>query len=140
MKYWINTVSRDHVLLGKDGAFIQAGHGKNAPLKRLSEGDYVIYYSPKSSLTNGSVIQRFTAACQINDNIIYQVEANSLFCPYRRDAVYLEAVEVDIKPLISSLSFIKNKQSWGYCFRFGLFSIPKGDFLLIAEHMNIKLA
>jgi hypothetical protein len=28
MKYWINTVSKDHVMVGKEESFVQAGHGK----------------------------------------------------------------------------------------------------------------
>jgi predicted RNA-binding protein len=138
MKYWINTVSRDHVLMAKAGGFIQAGHGNSAPLKRLSKGDQVIYYSPRTSLGEGEAIQRFTAVCQISDDLVYQNETGSSFCPYRRDAIYRDALEVEIRPLIPHLSFIGNKKSWGYAFRFGLFPIPEEDFLLIAREMNVR--
>jgi hypothetical protein len=37
MKYWINTVSKDHVMVGKKGGFVQAGHGKKTPLKKLHD-------------------------------------------------------------------------------------------------------
>ena len=40
-------------------------------------------------------------------------------------------MEVPIQPLIDQLSFIKNKKSWGYPFRFGCFTIEKSDFELI---------
>lgn len=138
MKFWINTVSRDHVLLGKKGGFIQAGHGKASPLKRLSKGDYVIYYSPRTSLKNGESLQRFTAICRIQDDLIYQAETELSFCPYRRGATYFDVTEVEIKPLIPSLSFIKNKRSWGFMFRVGLFAITKADFDLIAKQMKLR--
>ena len=35
MKHWINTVTRDHVLIGKEGGFVQSGHGKETPLKKM---------------------------------------------------------------------------------------------------------
>jgi hypothetical protein len=65
MKYWINTVSQDHVMVGKEKGFVQAGHGKKAPLTKLQPGDYIIFYSPKTSLQNGKPVQAFTAVATI---------------------------------------------------------------------------
>jgi hypothetical protein len=38
MTYWINTVYRHHVLLGKAGSFVQADHGKRRSLDRMKPG------------------------------------------------------------------------------------------------------
>ena len=46
-KFWIIVVSKDHVLMGVQGGFAQACHGKSSPLKRMSVGDWVLHYSPK---------------------------------------------------------------------------------------------
>ena len=35
MKYWIGTVSKEHVLRGVAGDFCQVCHGKAAPLNRM---------------------------------------------------------------------------------------------------------
>jgi len=35
MNYWINTISRDHVMRGVAGGFTQANHGKASGLKGL---------------------------------------------------------------------------------------------------------
>ena len=43
MKYWINTVSRNHVLIGLNGGFTQADHGKNSRLKNLAKGAKSLY-------------------------------------------------------------------------------------------------
>ncbi len=61
MKYWINTISKDYVMLGKKGNFAQAGHGKEASVKKLQLDDIMIFYSPKTSLQNGKPVQAFTA-------------------------------------------------------------------------------
>ena|SRR5664279_630830 len=37
-RYWIGVASRDHVMKGVVGGFCQLGHGKAAPVKRLSPG------------------------------------------------------------------------------------------------------
>ncbi len=49
---------------------------------------------------------------------------------------FVECVETPIRPLIDGLSFIKDKQRWGYVFRLGLFEIPHRDFELIKRAMD----
>jgi predicted RNA-binding protein len=44
-------------------------------------------------------------------------------------------VKSGILPLIDDLHFIRNKQSWGYSFRFGFFEINQHDFDLISSQM-----
>jgi hypothetical protein len=40
-RYWINTVSREHIRIGVAGRFTQANHGRATGLRRLSRGDLV---------------------------------------------------------------------------------------------------
>jgi Protein of unknown function DUF55. len=136
MKYWINTVSKDHVLIGKKNGIVQANHGKLLPLKRLKVGDRIIFYSPKTSFENGEPLKAFTAVAEIIDEKIYQVELSDDFKPYRINARYEDCNEVKIEPLIEKLNFIRNKKSWGYMFRFGLFEINEHDFILIYSRMK----
>jgi hypothetical protein len=41
-KYWIIVASRDHVQRGVEEGICQTCHGKGAPLKKMSEGDWVV--------------------------------------------------------------------------------------------------
>ena len=132
----MNTIYRDHVILGKKEGFIQAGHGKEAPVKKLQLGDYIIFYSPKTSLQNGKPVRAFTAVAKINDERPYQVVINDSFKPYRRNAKYEDCQEVKIRPLIEQLEFITNKKHWGFRFRSGLFEINQHDFELIYQFMK----
>ena len=136
VKCWVNTISRDHVRLGAEGGFTQAGHGKSSGLRRLSAGDWIVFYSPKTSLQGGEPLQAFTAIGQIADDDLYQGEMGQGFVAWRRNVDFLECVETPIKPLIDALSFIKDKQHWGYMFRFGLFEIPQTDLELIKSRMT----
>jgi|SRR5947209_12824578 len=133
--HWVNTISRDHVRLGVEGGFTQAGHGKASGLERLEAGDWVVFYSPKTSLRDGAPLQAFTAIGRVADDDLYQVEMTPEFAPWRRNVEFVRCAEAPIGPLIDQLTFIKNKQRWGYMFRFGLFKIPKEDFDLIKRAM-----
>ncbi len=44
MRYFIGVASREHVRVGVEGGFAQFSHGKLSPARRLSKGDWVIYY------------------------------------------------------------------------------------------------
>ena len=135
MKYWINTISRNHVQRGVEGGFTQAGHGKAAGLKRLSKGDWIVFYSPKTAYLDGEPLQAFTAIGQVRVEELYQVEMAPDFVPWRRRVDFEKCVETPIRPLIGDLSFIVDKTHWGYKFRFGLFEIPQADFELIRGAM-----
>ena len=136
MKYWINTISKDHVMVGKKGDFVQAGHGKEASVKKLQPDDIIIFYSPKTSLQNGKPVQAFTAIAKIKEQDVYQVAIDNDFQPYRKNAKYEDCKEISIRPLIEKLEFITNKKHWGFGFRLGLFEINQHDFKLIYRLMK----
>ncbi len=138
MKYWINTISKDHVMRGLEGGFTQAGHGKSSGLKRLKAGDHIVFYSPKTTYQDGKPLQAFTAIGQIKDQELYQVEMAPGFVPWRRNVDFHKCTETTIRPLIDELSFIKDKTRWGFMFRFGLFQIPEEDFKKIQKLMLQK--
>jgi hypothetical protein len=135
IKYWIATVSKEHTMLGVAGSFMQVCHGKEAPLKRMKKGDYLIVYSSKISMEGNEKCQSFTAIGKIKDDDVYQVEMVQNFKPFRRNIEFLECTESSIIPLINELEFIPNKKSWGYPFRFGFLEINKKDFNLVTSKM-----
>jgi EVE domain len=104
MKYWVNTVSRDHVQLGVEGGFTQAGHGKASGLNRLAAGDWLVFYSTKTRLPDGERLQAFTAIGRVADDELYQVEMAPGFVPWRRNVKFLRCEETPIAPLIDELT------------------------------------
>jgi predicted RNA-binding protein len=136
-RYWIGVASKDHVLRGLQGSFCQLCHGKHSPLKRLSSGDWIVYYSPRTAMNSGNIVQSFTAIGEILDGEPYCFDMGNGFFPYRRDVRFIAAEEIPIRLLLDDLSFVKNKKSWGYVFRFGLLEIPESDFHRIAEAMKV---
>lgn len=138
-KYWIGVASREHVKKGVSGGFAQICHGKPGPLKRMSPGDWIIYYSPVEQFGKKTLCQKFTAIGKIKDKAPYEFCMSKDFCPWRRDVTFVHAQDIAIKPLIDTLTFIKNKSRWGFPFRWGCFEIPKKDFHIIADSMKAKV-
>jgi len=134
-RYWIVVVSKDHLARGVEGGFMQANHGKEAPLKKLKPGDWVIFYSPKQTYGGKEPLQAFTAIGQVKGDEIYHHKMSDDFVPYRRNVNFYKCTETPIEPLIPNLNFIENKKAWGFKFRFGFFEIKEPDFKLIKSTM-----
>lgn len=139
MHFWINTVSRNHVMQGVEGGFTQADHGKDTRLRQLNEGDWLVFYSPREAYPDGQALQAFTALGRVGAGAVYQVEMREDFHPWRKPVQFLAAREAPIRPLIDSLSFITDKRRWGFPFRRGLFEISQADFALIAAEMAVAI-
>lgn len=135
MTNWINTVSRDHVERGVRGRFTQANHGKPHMLRKMSRGDWIVFYSPKTAYPDGEPLQAFTAIGQVADDEPYQVEVAPDFQPWRRNVDFLDCAETPIRPLLDDLEFIEDKARWGYKFRFGVFRIDDHDLDVIRAAM-----
>jgi hypothetical protein len=134
-RYWIGVASRDHVQRGIAGNYCQLCHGKSQPLKRMSVGDWLIYYSPKEQFTGDVPCQQFTAIGEVVGTEVYPFEMFAGFVPNRRDIHFMKANAASIRPLLDRLAFIKDKSRWGYAFRFGHIEITQQDFELIAINM-----
>jgi len=136
MPYWINTVSRDHVLLGMQGGFTQATHGRPHALRRLKNGDLIAFYSPRTNYPDGEPLRRFTAIARVIDEEPFQAEMAPDFHPWRRLVEQITSHETPVGPLIKDLGFIRDKGRWGFVFRRGMFEIGEDDFRRIARAMD----
>ncbi|MCE2940996.1 MAG: EVE domain-containing protein [Gemmatimonadota bacterium] len=136
IRCWVGVVSLQHVMLGVARGFAQVCHGKQAPLRRMAPGDWLVYYSPRDRMDGGSALQAFTAAGRIRPSTVYQVQCDG-FSPYRRDVDFVDCRPAPIRPLLSQLSFTQGLPNWGYRFRLGHFEIDRRDFRLIAQAMGI---
>ena len=125
---------RDHRPTG----VMEVGHGKHAPLKRLSPGDRVAYYSPATVFGGTDRLQSFVAIGIVQSGGPYEFDMGNGFVPWRRDVAYATSHEAPIAPLIERLAFIENPRQWGYKFRFGMFEVNDGDMRLIAQAMKAE--
>lgn len=141
-KNWIAVASAEHARRGRDdpkGGFMQVGHGKLAPLKRISAGDRVAYYSPTTELGRAGKLQSFVSIGVVHGDTPYEADMGNGFVPWRRNVRYAAAREAPILPLIDQFDFVEDPTRWGYKFRFGLFEVDEHDIRLIAGAMNADI-
>jgi len=136
---WIAVASAEHARRGcatPDTGYMQVCHGKSAPLKRMSAGDRVVYYSPALTMGGKDKLQRFVSIGLVRAGEPYAFDTGGGFVPFRRDVAYVAAQEASILPLLDDFEFVEDRQRWGYKFRFGLFDISDHDMRLIAQAMR----
>ncbi len=137
--HWVAVASREHVKRAVVGGFAQVCHGKPGSLKQMTAGDWIVYYSSTEQFGEKMPCRKFTAIGRVKPREPYQFQMSPDFIPWRRHVDFLTAKEAPIEDLIDSLSFIQNKQRWGFPFRRGCFSISLNDFQLIATSMGIVI-
>ena len=138
-KNWIAVASAEHARRGRDdpnGGFMQVGHGKLAPLKRISAGDRVAYYSPATEFGRADRLRSFVSIGVVHGDTPYEVDMGNGFMPWRRDVRYAPAREAQILPLIEKFDFVEDPTRWGSKFRFGLLEVDEHDIRLIADAMK----
>ncbi|MFF2017825.1 EVE domain-containing protein [Paenibacillus sp. NPDC058177] len=134
-RFWIGVVSLNHVKRAELGGFAQLCHGKSAPLLKMRQGDWLIYYSPRTQIKKGAPLQAFTAIGEVADDQVYEYQMSPSFVPLRRNISYISCREVKIRDLLEQLTFTRMNRNWGYSFRYGHFEISREDFLRIAGTM-----
>ena len=139
-KSWIAVASAEHVRIGRSEGFMQVCHGKAAPLRRLSPGDRIAYYSPTETFGGKDRLQAFTAIGIVAPGVAYRPDMGGGVFPFRRNVLWSEAVDAPVRPLLGCLSFSRDNQNWGYQLRFGLFRITDEDMRVIASAMRATLS
>ena len=136
-RFWVNTVTLDHVGAAAAGGFTQADHGARTRLGHPRPGDEMVFYSPRTSLQQGTPVRQFTALATITGDEPYQGVVSDTFRPWRLAATFRPVTPVDAKSLVDALSFIPDPAHWGLPFRRGLFTISEADFAQIVARMGM---
>jgi EVE domain len=121
--FWIGVASREHVLRAVKGGFCQLSHGKEAPVRLLHQGDVIIFYSPRERMGDAAPLQAFTALGEVTDEAAFPAKQTEGFHPYRRKVRYYDTETAEIRSLLFSLSFTRDRDHWSSSFRRGSFKI-----------------
>jgi hypothetical protein len=124
--FWLGVVCADHVARAVQLGIAQANHGKPYALHRMQPGDGLIYYSPRTSLTDGQPLQAFTAVGRIADGDPWQADEGT-FRPWRRKVDFQSAKPVPLAAVKAEL-MLTRQPNWGYSLRRGLIPLAEEDF------------
>ncbi|WP_225724869.1 MULTISPECIES: EVE domain-containing protein [unclassified Nocardia] len=141
-KYWLNVVSREHVLRGAELGIVQANHGKRHGIERMTPGDGLVYYSPREGMRTGAPVRAFTAIGVVADRPAWQAVMEGVtapgggcFEPWRRAVHYrTDAREIPIERLRAELE-LTSGPNWGIVLRRGLIELSEHDFAVISAAM-----
>ncbi len=136
-RYWVNIVSFNHVQQGVAKGLIRPSRGDTGGFKSLSNGDCVVFYSPRTHFREGKPLQEFTALGVIDDDRLDQLQSNDTD---QCRITFLPSKNVSIRGLVDDLTFLPDKEKWALPFSKGLFEISQADFERIAQAMGIPEA
>ncbi|MEO8857128.1 MAG: EVE domain-containing protein, partial [Burkholderiaceae bacterium] len=120
LRNWVAVASAEHARHGRDHSpigFMQVGHGKGAPLRRLAGGDRVAYYAPATQLGGKDRLQSLVSIGIVQSRAPYTADMGGGFIPWRRDVMYVVAREIPIAPLLDALEWVDDRRHWGAKFR-----------------------
>ncbi|MEV8093136.1 EVE domain-containing protein [Kitasatospora sp. NPDC085879] len=134
MRAWLGVVCRDHVQRGTGRGIAQLNHGRRDAVARLGAGDWLVYYSPRTSLTDGRPLRAFTAIGTVADEEIWQADEGA-FKPWRRRVDYLPGTaEAPLAQFDGALD-LTAAPYWGYRLRRGLVELTAHDLDLVRAAM-----
>lgn len=120
---WVIVASRDHARRGVADGFIMANHGKRAPLARMSIGDRILIYSPKTDYPDGEPLKAITIVGEVTGP---QPQPSELIPGgFRRRA---DLREIDPIPLARLNGHLPVGR-----IRFGFFELPAHDADAVME-------
>src|SRR5690349_9445071 len=130
---WVGVAAQAHVERGVGEGFAQLCHGRPAPLRRMQPGDWLVYYSPGTTLHGGQPLRAFTALGRVTGADVVRFDMGGGFMPWRRDVRYFDTRVVVLEAIRARLSFVRDNPSWGWLARRGHFEIGLADVTVIAS-------
>lgn len=134
--YWVTNAAQEHVNLVRQKGYTQLNMGPREPLKKMNQGDWIIYYSPTVLFQcPDTACHTFTAISCLTDNHIYQQPTNHE--RWRRNVQYFECKPHHVQHFHHSVDFMKQYEDWLDALLEPIFEISRNDFATIANKIII---
>lgn len=136
-RHWVGVAAAAHVRAAVEGGFCQFSHGTERSVAKLSPGDRLAYYAPRETLEGDEPVQRFVAIGTVAGGEPQAVTRDGHTFHRRACAYVPNPTEAEVRPLLESLSFVRDPKHWGMAFRRGQFEVLPEDFEVIARAMRV---
>ncbi len=115
---------------GVRGGFVMANHGKRAPMSRLSRGDGIVIYSPRTAHPDGAPLQAITIVGEVTGDA---TEPSDVIAGGYRRAASLR--EIEPLPLQTIREHLPTSQ-----IRLGFFELDPADAMAIWDLADERTA
>jgi len=151
MAYWIFVVTnhQEYSVTGEDVLKQRTqdkfwGLGESTPNRKgLKEGDSIVFYlgNPAKAFVGTAVLvgPSYQLSAEQSEELSHGNEFFRSGYGVRLKDINLWSDRRLVEPLVSNLSFIQNKKSWGPYFQGGVRSIPEQDFQVITGAVEIRV-
>ena len=135
--YWITITAQEHVNIVRDKRYTQVNMGPKAPLDKMSQGDWILYYSPTIFHEKPkTTCQKFTGlSCVTGDKAYPQNPKDPVL--WRRDVDFFHCMPQHAQHFHQQVEFLKQYEHWIDAFFQPIFEISKNDFIVIAQTIII---
>lgn len=134
-KHWIAVVHKSLATIMAQHGFVAFSHGKKLAADKVSVGDSVILYAPKTDF-EGDPVQAFVGLAAVTgEQSTERAFPGTDLTAWTRAARFAKTRDVPVKPMLEDLGFVTNPRYWGMAFRRSLFEISQADFDHIEKAM-----
>lgn len=135
--YWLTVTAQEWVKVVQEKGYTQVNMGPKAPLDKMSQGDWILYYSPTIFHQKPtSICQKFTGISSVIDNIVYPQNAKNPQL-WRRNVEFFHSMPKHAHLFHQYVDFLKEYEHWIDAFFQPVFEISRNDFIFIAEQIII---
>lgn len=131
--YWLTTAAQEHVNIVKEKGYTQVNMGPKEPLEKMSQGDWILYYSPIILFEQpDTTCEQFTSISRLTDDHIYPQDPSNPI-RWRRNAQHYDCIPQHASQFHQHVDFLKQYENWLDAFHHSVFQISQNDFITIAK-------
>lgn len=137
--YWLTVTAQEFVQMARDKGFTQVNSGTKTVLEKMSQGDWILYYSPTIFHEKPkTVCQKFTGISSVIDTYVYPQNAQNQEL-WRRNVEYFHSIPQHAQQFHQQVDFLKQHPDWTQAFCEPIFEISRNDFLYIAQAIVVPV-
>ena len=135
MKYWLCVTNKDNWKIIQKKKIWGVPKNKKGIMSRVKIGDDLIFYVKPKKI--GGVLKAASESFESEKKIFRPITDESIFTNrITLKEVLVPKNPINVRKLVPKLSFIKNKEKWGWYLRGTMRLIPKEDYEIIKSALR----
>lgn len=132
--FWLAVAHAHQVGIIRAKGLVAFSKGQKAPVTKVATGDRAVYDAPRTDF-EGDQVQAFVVMATVTGAAAFETSLAGETAAWVCEAVYDDASNAPIRPMIPDLSFIGMPSHWGVALGRSHFEVPEADISVIARAM-----